>query len=183
MNGKSYGVKTKQPLRQLNFESSNIAKEASGGGNWDLFKAYAIVWDDVVYEPGEAKIVAYDKNNNKVAETKRVTAGAPHSIKIEAEVTGLNEGEVGVYVVSVMDKDGNLCPHYNENMTIEVSGAAKFLASGNGDPTNMQSLSKPERELFNGQAVIYVQSTVKGNVMVKTISGELEATHDQLLVK
>ncbi|MGB5434479.1 MAG: glycoside hydrolase family 2 TIM barrel-domain containing protein [Maribacter sp.] len=183
VNGKSYGVKTKQPLRQLNFESSNIAKEASGGGNWDLFKAYAIVWDDVVYEPGEAKIVAYDKNNNKVAETKRVTAGAPHSIKIEAEVTGLIEGEVGVYVVSVMDKDGNLCPHYNENMTIEVSGAAKFLASGNGDPTNMQNLSKPQRKLFNGQAVIYVQSTIKGNVIVKTTSGELKATHNQLLVK
>ncbi|MCW2120620.1 glycoside hydrolase family 2 TIM barrel-domain containing protein [Flavobacterium sp. 7A] len=183
VNGKSYGIRTKKPLSKLDFETNNLAKEASGGGNWDLFKAYAIVWDDVVYEPGEAKIVAYDKNNKKVAETKRVTAGAPHSIKIEPEIATIQNGEVGVYVVSMVDKDGNLCPHFNEDMDIEVSGAATFLAAGNGDPVNMQNLSKPKRKFFNGQAVIFVQSISKGKITLAAKTKNIQATSTELAVK
>ncbi|MDO6801134.1 glycoside hydrolase family 2 TIM barrel-domain containing protein [Wenyingzhuangia sp. 1_MG-2023] len=175
VNGKSYGVQTKKPLAKLNFENTDIAVEASGGGNWDLTKAYAIVWDNVVYEPGEAKIVAYNKKGKKVAETIRVTAGAPHHITIQPEIKTIKNGEVGVYVVSVVDKEGNLCPHFNENMDIEVSGAATFLASGNGDPVNMQNLSKPKRKFFNGQAVIFVQSNQKGVVTLKTTTKKLKA--------
>ncbi|WP_366183860.1 glycoside hydrolase family 2 TIM barrel-domain containing protein [Flavobacterium ovatum] len=183
VNGKSYGIRTKKPLSKLDFETNNLAKEASGGGNWDLFKAYAIVWDDVVYEPGEAKIVAYDKNNKKVAETKRVTAGAPHSIKIEPEIATIQNGEVGVYVVSMVDKDGNLCPHFNDDMDIEVSGAASFLAAGNGDPVNMQNLSKPKRKFFNGQAVIFVQSNSKGKITLATKTKNIQATSTELAVQ
>ncbi|MGA9637034.1 glycoside hydrolase family 2 TIM barrel-domain containing protein [Flavobacterium sp.] len=183
VNGKSYGVKSKQPLSKLNFEGDNIAREASGGGNWELFKAYAIIWDDVIYEPGEAKIIAYDKNNKKVAETKRVTAGAPNHIKIQPEIKTIQNGEVGVYVVSVVDKDGNLCPHFNDDMSIEVSGAGTFLASGNGDPVNMQNLSLPKRKFFNGQAVVFVQSTQKGNVTITTTTKNLKATSAELEVK
>ena len=102
---------------------------------------------------------------------------------IEAEKNSIKEGEVGVFVVTVVDKDGNLCPIFNKNMNIEVSGAAKFLASGNGDPTNVQNLSKPERKFFNGQAVVYVQSTGKGKIVLHTESDNLQATHDALLVK
>ncbi|CDF79817.1 beta-galactosidase (GH2) [Formosa agariphila KMM 3901] len=182
VNGKSYGVQTKKRLKTLNFENTNIKVEASGGGNWDLTKAYAIVWDDVIYEPGEVKVVAYDKKGKKAAEMVRVTASAPHHIKIEPEITSINTGEVGVYVVSVLDKDGNLCPHYNENMDIEVSGAASFLASGNGDPTNMQNLSKPTRKFFNGQAVIFVKSKEKGKVILKTSTKNFTETNETLSI-
>jgi len=68
-------------------------------------------------------------------------------------------------------------------MTIDVSGVAEFLASGNGDPTNMQNLSKPERRLLNGQAVIYVQSTEKGTITVNTTSGNLKSSNDKLIVE
>lgn len=183
VNGKSYGIRTKKPLKELSFESNTIDVPASGGGNWDLLKAYAIVWDDVIYEPGEVKIVAYNKRNKKVAEVKRVTAGAPDHIVIEPEIKTIKEGEVGVYVVSVVDKNGNLCPHFNDNMDIEVSGAATFLASGNGDPTNMQNLSKPKRKFFNGQAVIFVQSTQKGKVILKTSTQKLQATNTVLKIR
>ena len=183
VNGKSYGVKTKHKPAVPEFLADTITKEASGGTTMDQLKAYAIVWENVVYEPGEVKVVAYNKKNKKVDEIKKVTAGEPHRIEIKAEVTSIKEGEVGVFVVSIVDKDGNLCPHYNENMNIEVEGAAEFLAAGNGDPTNVQNLSKPERKLFNGQAVIFIRSTGKGNVILKTVSGKLHATNNMLIVK
>jgi beta-galactosidase len=182
VNGRSYGIQTKKPLKNYSYENSEISRPASGGGNWDLTKAFAIVWEDVVYEPGEVKVVAYNKKGKKVAEMTRVTSGAPHHIKIEPEIESIKAGEVGVYVISMLDKDGNLCPHYNGNMHIKVDGTATFLASGNGDPTNMQNLSKPERKFFNGQAVIYVKSSKAGKVILKTISGDFTSTSEDLTV-
>ncbi|WP_282134936.1 glycoside hydrolase family 2 TIM barrel-domain containing protein [Seonamhaeicola maritimus] len=183
VNGKSYGIKTKQKQEVPEFLAENIEKEASGGTTLAQLKAYAIVWENVVYEPGEAVVVGYDKKGKKVGQTKRVTSGEPHSIKIESEVPTLNKGEVAVYIVSVVDKEGNLCVLYNENMHIEVNGAATFLASGNGDPTNVQNLSKPERRLFNGQAVIFVKSNNEGAIGISVKSKNLNSTNTSLIVK
>ena len=182
VNGKSYGIKSKIALKTLDFESE-LRKEGSGGGNWDLFKAYAIIWDDVTYEPGEIKIVAYNEKGKKVAESVKRTAGNPNRIVITPELTSIKNGEVGVYVVSVVDENGNLAVHYNENMTIKVEGAAEFLASGNGDPANMQNLSKPERKFFNGQAVIYVKSNEKGPVHINVKTKDFAASNNSLEVK
>lgn len=183
VNGKSYGVKTKEKPLVPEFLANTIKKEASGGATMSQLKAYGIVWDSVVYEPGKVKVIAYNKKGKKVAEVVKETSGEPYAIKIEEEQKSTKEGEVAVYVVSVIDKKGNICYTYNKNMKIKVSGAAKFLASGNGDPTNLQNLSKPERKLFNGQAVIYVQSNSKGKVIVKTNSGELKGVNDVLIVR
>lgn len=183
VNGKSYGIKTKIKPEVPEFLADTITKEASGGTTMAQLKAYGIVWDNVVYEPGEIKVVAYNAKNKKMAETKRVTAGEPYALKIEPELNSIALGEVGIYVVSVVDENGNLCPTYNENMNIEVSGAAQFLASGNGDPTNTQNLSKPQRKLFNGQAVIFVQSSEVGTIILKASTSKMNATNNVLIVK
>ena len=183
VNGKSYGIRTKEKPLRPEFLADNIEKEATGGTTMAQMKAFAMVWENVIYEPGEAVVIGYDKKGKKVAEVKHVTSSEPHHIKIENELQTINDGEVAVYVVSVFDKDGNLCVNYNENIKIEVSGAAEFLASGNGDPTNAQNLSKPERKLFNGQAVIYVKSNQKGLIEIAVKSGELEGKNNILTVK
>lgn len=183
INGKSYGKRNKQKSEVPEFLSNSIEKEASGGTSMNQLKAYAIVWEKVIYEPGEVRIVAYNKRNKKVNELVKRTAGEPNRLLIEPEIKSIINGEVGVYVVSVVDKDGNLCPTFNENMKIEVSGAATFLASGNGDPTNLQNLSKPERRIFNGQAVIYVKSNKNGNVVLKADTPKFSSTNNELIVK
>lgn len=183
VNGKSYGIQTKKPIKNHTYENNSIDKPASGGGNWDLFKAYAIVWDHVVYEPGEAKIVVYDTKGKQVAEVNRFTASTPYHIEIKPELKSIKNGEVGVYIVSVLDENGNLCVNYNDNMTIDVAGAATFLAAGNGDPTNMQNLSKPERKFFNGQAAIFVKSTNKGVVSVTVKSNNFNSKNESLKVE
>ncbi|TXE13147.1 glycoside hydrolase family 2 protein [Seonamhaeicola algicola] len=182
VNGKSYGIKTKEHNETPEFLANNIHKEASGGTSMAQLKAYAIVWENVNYEPGELKIVAYNKKGQKIDETIRTTSGEASSIKIESELSTIKNGEVGVYVISVLDKNGNLCVNYNENMSISVNGAANFLASGNGDPTNVQNLSKPERKLFNGQAVIFVKSTTPGNITIAVKSKHLTASNSSLKV-
>ncbi|WP_226294345.1 glycoside hydrolase family 2 TIM barrel-domain containing protein [Aquimarina algicola] len=183
INGKSYGVKGKEKPLKPDFLSDDINIEINGGTSFNQVKAYSIVWENVMYEYGTLKVVAYNAKNEKVAEKTIVTADKPSQIKIMPELNSIKQGQAGVYQVSVVDKNGNLCPNYNENMQIEVSGAARFLASGNGDPMNLQNLSKPERKFLNGKAVVYIKSIDKGTVNIKVTSGNSEAINTELVVK
>lgn len=182
VNGKSYGVKTKIP-NTPKFQHENLKKEGSGGSNWAQLKAYAIVWDEVTYEPGEIKIVAYNKKGKVVATEIKHTAGKPVSLKVVSETKTINKGDVGVYVVSVLDKDGNLCPGYEKSMDIKVSGAGQFMACGNGDPTNLEKFTLPKRKLFRGQAVVYVKGTANGQVKINVSSKALSGTNNDLNVE
>ncbi|MBO4772489.1 MAG: glycoside hydrolase family 2 protein, partial [Bacteroidales bacterium] len=51
---------------------------------------YRLRWNDVKYEPGEIKVVAYDNNGNKAAEKVVRTAGKPHHIVLQADRSSLS---------------------------------------------------------------------------------------------
>ncbi len=167
VNGKSYGVKSRQKVDPSQFLNTSFEVHGSGGGSLDLMKAYSIVWENVVYESGEAKVVAYDEKGTEKAVFSRKTAKKAYGINIIAEETQLKKGEIAVFVISVIDHEGNWQSHYQKNMKIEVSGAGKFVASGNGDPTNLQQLNLPERSFFKGKAVVFVKALKKGQINIK----------------
>lgn len=121
---------------------------------------YRLRWNNVVYEPGEIKVVAYDANGNKAAEKALRTAGKPAALKIEADKQQLaTDGEDLIYyTVSLVDKDGNECPDSDEELTFEVSGGADFKAVCNGDATSLEMFHLPKMKLFKGKLVVTVQS-------------------------
>ena len=128
---------------------------------------YRLRWNNVVYEPGELKVVAYDEKGNEVAQQTVHTAGAPHALKIEVDKQQLaNDGkDLLYYTISMVDKDGNLCPDANDLLLFEVSGAARFKAVCNGDATSLEPFHLPNMHLFHGKLVVTVQSNgLKGQV-------------------
>ncbi len=147
VNGKSYGRKSK---------------------NRDSFDdRYRLRWMDVIFEPGELKVVAYDKNNN-VAEEKTVkTAGKPYKIELTPDRTALHaDGKDLVYVnVRVVDKQGNLCPHDGRMIQFSVKGEGQYRASANGDPTCLELFHLPKMSVFQGQLTTIVQSGEKTGVL------------------
>ncbi|MFV0467760.1 MAG: DUF4982 domain-containing protein [Dysgonomonas sp.] len=148
VNGKSYGRKSK-------------SKES-------LDTRYRLRWMDVIYEPGELKVVAYD-SNNKIAEEKTVrTAGKPYGIELIPDRTTLTaDGKDLAYVnVRIVDKDGNLCPHDGREVQFSVKGEGKYRASANGDPTSLEIFHLPEMSAFNGQLTAIVQAGEKKGVLV-----------------
>ncbi len=182
VNGKSYGIKSKQKVDPSQFLNTSFEIHGSGGGSLDLMKAYSIVWKNVVYEPGEVKVVAYNEQGAEKAIFSRKTAKKAYGINIIAEETQLKKGEIAVFVISVVDDQGNWQPNYQENMKIEVSGAATFLASGNGDPTNLQQLNLPERRFFNGKAVVFVKAIKEGQVNIKITTEDFSSENDAVKV-
>ncbi len=134
LNGKSLGRKRKGPFE------------------------YRLHWDDVVYEPGTLKVVAY-KNGRKWATDTVKTAGAPAKLVAEADQNSLPaNGQDLVYVtVTVTDKDGVMAPRAANRLRFELEGPGEIVATDNGDATSLEPFQSTERKAFNGMAVAIVR--------------------------
>lgn len=140
INGKSQGRQTKSDI--------------------SLQHRYRLMWMDVKYEPGEVKVVAYDKNGKPAGEKIIRTAGSPHQLKLEVDRQELTaDGKDLAYItVSVVDKDGNLCPDDGRLVKFTIKGTGKYRASANGDATCLDLFHLPEMHAFSGQLTAIVQA-------------------------
>ena len=137
-------------------------------------------FNEVIYQPGEVRAVAY-RNGAKWAEETVRTAGAPARLVATPERTRLaSDGEdVGYVTLKVVDKDGNLCPTAKIPVTVSVSGAGRFLAVENGDETDFTWLRDPSRRTFNGllSALVVATPGATGKISVTfTAEGLAPAT-------
>ncbi|MBN2514188.1 MAG: DUF4982 domain-containing protein [Sedimentisphaerales bacterium] len=120
---------------------------------------YRLRWDDVKYEPGELKVVAY-RNGEKWAEKIVKTTGK--STRLEAiadreEICGDGK-DLAFITVRVTDKNGLTVQTANNPMTFEIEGPGEIIATDNGDPTNFIPFPSHEREAFSGLALVIIRS-------------------------
>lgn len=155
VNGKSMGIKQK--------DKSNT------------YTRYRLMWDDVIYEPGEIKVVAYDANNKAVTEKVIRTAGETYSIKLTADRNKIKSDgkDLSFVTVEILDKNGNLCPKADNLLFFDVSGAGKLKAVCNGDPTDQTSFVSKYMRTFNGKMVAVIESDTKSGEIVLKVSGGL----------
>lgn len=139
---------------------------------------YRLMWTDVVYEPGELKVIAYD-DNGKLAEEKIVrTAGKPHQIVLETphKIIAADGKSLAYVRVTVLDKEGNLCPNEDALVRFSVTGAGQYRAAANGDPTCLDLFHEPKMHLFNGQLTAIVQAGDRpGDVQLEAKSKGLKS--------
>lgn len=167
INGKSYGRQTKR-------------KDGT------VENRYRLMWYDVVYQPGEVKVVAYDEQGNPAAEKTIRTAGKPHHIELVTDCTSLQaDGKDLAYVtLRIVDKDGNLCPNDGRLVNFKVKGAGKYRASANGDPTCLDLFHKPEMHAFGGMLTVIVQSGEKvGDIELQATAKGVKAGIIRIPVK
>ncbi len=166
INGKNYGIQSKN--------------------NATLQSRYRLMWDNVVYEPGEVKVIAFDEKGESVAEETIFTAGKPHHINLIPDKKVMQaDGKDLVYVrVQIMDKDGNICPLDQRLVNFMVTGNGIFKAAANGDPTCLDPFQNPQMHVFNGQLTAIVQSRkTKGEVTFKASAKGLKSGSIDILVE
>lgn len=156
INGKSQGKLSKDLSVQAEETENKADRE-----NFTRQKRYRLMWMNTVYEPGKLKVIAYDNTGKAVSEREVHTAGRPHRIELIADRTNLTaDGKDLAFIrVRVVDKDGNLCPHDDRQVSFKVSGDGTFRATANGNPASLESFQAPRMKLFNGQLTAIVQST------------------------
>ena len=135
---------------------------------------YRLRWNDVVYQPGEVKVVAYDAAGNAVAENLIKTAGKPYAVELVADRNNLQADgkDLSFVTVRVIDKDGNLCPTAQHQLKFDVKGAGSFKAVCNGDASSLEAFVNPTMEAFNGQLVVVLQSNEKAGDIQLKVSGK-----------
>ena len=144
---------------------------------------YRLMWMDVKYEPGTLKVVAYDDKGKAVAEKSIVTAGKPHSIKLEADrnVIQADGEDISFVTATVVDKNGNECLTANNQLNFNVRGPGAYRAACNGDATSLEQFHLPTMKVFNGKLVIFVQSTSEtGSIQLDVTGAGLKKTQIQL---
>ena len=164
VNGVSQGRRSK--LKSAEAFLPDILAETSDKAEIGrrLMGRYRLMWEDVTWQPGEIRVVAYDENSNPAAEKTVCTAGKPYALKLTVCGSRLQipaDGEELVYInVSVVDKDGNPVPTDSRLVNIKVTGpGGTFKAIANGDPTCLEPFHQPRMHLFSGQLTAIVQST------------------------
>ncbi len=151
--------------------------------NSTLQNRYRLMWMDVKYEPGELKVVAFDKDGKSAATEVVRTAGAPKKIMLEADRTRLRaDGEDLAFVtVSIVDEKGEPCPTATNRLNFKVTGQGSYRSSCNGDATSLEVFHRPDRKLFSGKLVVLVQSTKTAGAIELNVTGDgLESAIVQL---
>lgn len=135
---------------------------------------YRLRWNDVKYEPGELKAVAY-QGGREWAEAVVKTAGPAAKLVLEPEHPRLAaNGDDLLYVKTrVLDTNGLFVPTANVPLHFEVSGPATVVATDNGDATDLTTFSSPDRKSFNGLALAILRAKhgADGNVKL-SVRGE-----------
>jgi beta-galactosidase len=146
LNGKSLGKKT---------------MPRNGHLNWQ-----------VPFAPGQLKAVGYKKD--KKFTTKVETTGPAFNVVLTPDKTTLkaNGTDGAVINVSITDAQGREVPTANQLVKFKLTGDAKIMGVGNGDPSSHEPDQCEEgawqRSVFNGKCQVILQAgKTKGNVTLE----------------
>ena len=146
---------------------------------YDVTYKYRLRWNDVIYEPGELKAIAY-KDGHRIGQAVMRTAGKPVNLKLTPDRKELSAtGEDICYIlVEALDEKGTFCPLAENLVHFEVDGPAEIAAVGNGNPLSLEPFQADYRKLFYGKAMLIVRTREGqgGKIRVSAESVGLRAT-------
>ncbi|MBN1789983.1 MAG: DUF4982 domain-containing protein [Bacteroidales bacterium] len=147
---------------------------------------YRLRWDDVIFEPGELKVVAY-KNGKEWAEDVVKTAGAPARLEAAADRSEISADgkDLSFITVRITDQNGLTVPRSDNPVAFSIEGPGKIIATDNGDPTDMTPFPSAVRKAFNGLALVIVQAEKgkPGRIIVRATSDGLQEAKLELFSK
>ena len=120
---------------------------------------YRLRWDDVKYNPGELRVVAY-KNGMEWAEDVVQTTDRPVQLDFstDREVILADGKDLAFITVRVTDKNKLTVPSATNPILLKISGPGEIVATDNGDPTNFVPFSSHRRDAFSGLALVIIRS-------------------------
>ena len=137
---------------------------------------YRLRWDDVKYEPGELRVVAY-KNGKRWAEDVMKTTGAASRLLMKADHDTIKADgqDLSFITVTVADKDGLQVPRTKNRVSFEISGPGEIVAVDNGDATSLESFQSKERSAYNGLLLVIVRAKTTGSIKLTARTSGLSA--------
>ncbi len=167
VNGESQGLECKVPKSDASIERSRL------------------MWRDVVYEPGELRVVAY-REGEVLGEATAATAGEPREIRLTPDRSTLAADgmDLSYILIEAYDEDGNPHPLADARIEIAVDGPATIAGVGNGNPQRFEPFQADSIDLFYGKAMLILRSGHEAGRVRVTATGEgLEGARTTLQVR
>ncbi len=147
---------------------------------------YRLRWDDIVYQPGTLKVIAW-KNGSEWAQASIQTTGSPASICTIADrdVVQADGCDLSYLSVEVLDQNGLTVPNADNLVYFTIEGPGEIVSTDNGDPTDFTSFGSPSRKAFNGRCLAIIRgfSGQNGTIIVKAMSDSLTGSKIEIQSK
>ena len=160
------------PLLQLFVNGKSMGFQTLS--NKTLENRYRFMWKNVIYHPGNIKVIAYNDHKKAVDSSIIYTAGSPYQIKLEADKTTLHSqvDDLSFITISIVDKEGHLCPTDTSNIQVTVTGEGHFHTLCNGDAISLEPFQLPHMHVFSGQAVCSISNTSHPGAVTVQVSSK-----------
>jgi beta-galactosidase len=139
---------------------------------------YRLRWDDVMYEPGELRAVAYN-NGARWSEAVVKTTDIPAKLYAEADRYEIKADgyDLSFLTVEVRDRNDLFVANAHNHIRFSVDGPGEIVATENGDPTNFTPFPSHERNAFNGLVLVIIRGIPdeSGVITVSAASEGLES--------
>lgn len=145
---------------------------------------FHVMWR-VKFEPGVVKAISR-KEGKVVAEQEIRTAGEPAQIRLTPDRSTIQADgkDLSFVTVEIVDKDGNLCPNAENDVTFAVEGAGFIAGVDNGSPISMEKFKDNHRKAFYGKCLVVVQNNgADGNIKLTATAEGLGKTVNTIKVK
>lgn len=120
---------------------------------------YRIRWDDVKYQVGKLKVIAYKNGRIWAEETVETTDKANKLVATVDRSTIKADGEDLAFVtVKITDKNGLMVPDANHKVSFSLEGLGEIVATDNGDPANLVSFASHERQAYYGMVLAIIRA-------------------------
>jgi beta-galactosidase len=145
-------------------------------GHGKVSDRYLFTFENVAWEPGEIKAVAYKSGKQIVSESK-YTVGAPVALRLTPilgpEGFQADGSDVALIDVEVVDANGERCPTFQQRVDFDIAGPGVWRGGYNSGKTN--SVNNPFLDVECGINRVAVRSTeTPGLVTVTARCGGLK---------
>lgn len=123
----------------------------------------------VNYAPGKLEAIAFKKGKRLKASMETTTA-AYKLVVTPNKTTSLADGKDATVInITVVDKQGREVPDANNPIQFALTGNAKIIGVGNGDPSSHEADKcvdgQWQRSLFNGKCQVIVQAGTQADTL------------------
>lgn len=131
---------------------------------------------NINYERGKLKAIAL-KNGVAVDSVILKTAGKPSGIRLTADRDKIkaNRNDLSYVTAEVVDEKGNVVPDAIIPLQFSIEGPGKIIATGNANPSDMESFQQPQHKTFRGKALMIVQPKKAGTIRLKATAKGLKS--------
>jgi beta-galactosidase len=113
---------------------------------------------NINYEPGELKAIGI-KNGKAADSVVLKTAGKAAAIRLVADRENIHASpnDLAYVTAEVIDAKGNLVPDAEVPLHFNIEGNAAIIATGNANPSDMESMQQPQHKTFQGRCLVLVR--------------------------